>query len=112
MNPTVRHHAVVLLAAEPAWLALPREERNAKAAGAKAIVARHNTVQVRWVDADGLGGRYTDLLLCEMDDLWSYHRLMEELRDHELFHAPYFRIVDVLLGLENAYEAYERELPG
>ncbi|MEN9354123.1 MAG: hypothetical protein RL318_1448, partial [Fibrobacterota bacterium] len=69
-------------------------------------------VQVRWIDADALGGSCTDMLLCEMDDLWAYHKLMEELRDTELFHVPYFRIVEVHLGLENPYEAYERELPG
>lgn len=112
MSDSIRHHAVVLLAAEPAWLALPREERNMKALAGRAVLSRHAEVKVRWLDADGIGGRYTDMLLCEMDGLWSYHRLMEELRDTELFSRPYFRIVDVQLGLENAYEAYERELPG
>jgi len=103
---------VVLLAAEPSWLALSREERNAKAQVARLVVAKHPGVQLRWIDCDALGGSHTDMLLCEMDDLWSYHCLMEELRDTELFHKPYFRIVDVHIGLEDAYEAYERELPG
>lgn len=112
MPDSIRHHAVVLLAAEPAWLALSREERNMKALSARSVLSRHAEVAVRWLAADGLGGHYTDMLLCEMDGLWPYHRMMEELRDSELFSRPYFRIVDVQLGLENAYEAYERELPG
>jgi hypothetical protein len=112
MMTKIRHHAVVLLSAEPAWLALSREERNTKALMGKLVVRNHEAVRVRWIDSDALGGRFTDMLLCEMDDLWSYHKLMEELRDTELFHRPYFRIVDVHIGLENAYEAYERELPG
>lgn len=112
MSDTLRHVAVALLAAEPAWLALSRETRNAKAMAGRNVIRNHPGVDVRWIDCDALGGTHTDMLLCEMDNLWVYHRLMEELRDTELFHAPYFRIVDVHIGLENAYEAYERELPG
>ena len=36
--------------------------------------------------------------------------MWEELRDLELFSRPYVRIVDVSLGIERGYEAYERSL--
>ncbi len=99
--------AVVLLEFEPSWLALARERRREHADAIGRIVARHPEVSVRWFDADALGRGYTDFVVCEFDDLASYHFLWEELRDHEVFSHPYVRLKDVHLGLERAYEAYE-----
>jgi len=99
--------AIVLLEFEARWLALSREERGGWAARIAAILVRHPGVGVRWFDADALGRGYTDMVLCEFDDLMAYHFLWEELRDTELFSTPYLRIKDVQLGIERGYEAYE-----
>ena len=99
--------AVVVLAFEPAWLALSRPERGEWAARVGSITARHPDVKLTWFDADALGSGYTDFVLCHFRELRDYHFLWEELRDTELFSHPYVRIVNVILGIERGYEAYE-----
>ncbi|HLG76072.1 MAG TPA: hypothetical protein VKX46_06635 [Ktedonobacteraceae bacterium] len=43
-------------------------------------------------------------------DLKTYYFLIEELRDTAMFTAPYFVVNDVLIGLENGYQAFEETL--
>lgn len=107
--PSIPLCAVVALAFEPAWLGLSRSERASWAARLAAILERHPDVSLRWFDADALSGAHTDFALCEFEDLKAYHFLWEELRDLELFSRPYVRIVDVWLGMERGYEAYEAQ---
>jgi len=42
--------------------------------------------------------------------MYAYHAMWEELKDSELFTTPYFHITRVLIGMENAFEAYDRDL--
>ena len=102
--------AVVRLAFEPAWLALPRPERRTWAGRVSDLCARYPKVSLTWYDSDALGSGYTDFVICRFTDFAGYHFLWEELRDLELFSRPYVRIVDVTLGIERGYEAYERSL--
>ena len=102
-----RYGAVVVLRLLPAWLALSRDERNAKAATIVEIAGRYADVDVSWFDADALGTGHTDWVMCEFDSLDRYHSLWEELRDLEFFSHPYAEIVQVLLGLRNGYQRFE-----
>lgn len=109
MSDSLPLAAVVRLAVEPAWLALPRDRRRDHAAGLAEILARHPEVVMSWFDADALGSGYSDFVICRFGDLKAYHFLWEELKDSEVFSAPYLRIFDVTLGIERGYEAYEAE---
>jgi hypothetical protein len=101
---------MVRLAFEPAWLALSRADRRAWSGKVNEICARYPKVNLAWYDADALGSGYTDFVICRFSDFAAYHFLWEELRDTELFSRPYVRIVDVTLGIERGYEAYERSV--
>ena len=105
--PGRRYLAVVLLAVEPAWLALDRTQRGVWAEMIATICRKHSGVTVAWFDADGLSGVHTDFLTCRFDDLEAYQFLWDALRDTELFARPYMRIVDVILGRADGYKAYE-----
>lgn len=105
-----RYHATVVLALEPAWLALDRQQRGVWAARLGAVCEAHPSVAVEWFDADGLSGRHTDFMTCRFDDLEAYQFLWDALRDTEPFFKPYMRIVDVILGRSNGYKAYEASL--
>ncbi len=109
MNTRIECCAVVMLAFEPQWLALSRAERGKWAERVGEISARHANVTLSWFDADALGSGYTDFVLCHFQELRDYHFLWEELRDTELFSRPYVRIVNVLLGIERGYQAYENQ---
>jgi hypothetical protein len=104
------HVSVVVLEAQPAWLALPRAERRRHAAAVSALLAQHSAVRTRWIDADALGRGYTDLVVCEYTDLLAYTFCWEALRDTPIFAVPYFIQRDVLFGLERGYEVYEAAL--
>lgn len=105
----LQYAAVVKLAVEPAWLALPRDERRAIAAVIEDICARHPDVSLDWYDADALGNGFSDFAFCRFADLGAYHFLWEELKDTVLFAAPYMRIAGVDLGIARGYEAYEAQ---
>ncbi len=104
----MKYGAVVVLRLLPAWLALDRPTRNAKAGAMVEIAARYrDEVTVDWFDADALGSGHTDWILCRFDDLDRYHAMWEELRDLEFFFHPYAEIVQVLLGLHEGYQRFE-----
>ncbi|MEZ5377415.1 MAG: darcynin family protein [Acidimicrobiales bacterium] len=104
----MKYGAVVVLRLLPAWLALDRGTRNAKAEPLQVVVARYaGEVEMDWFDADALGSGYTDWVLCRFDDLDRYHAMWEELRDLEFFFHPYAEIIQVLLGLNDGYQRFE-----
>lgn len=104
----MRYGAVVTLRLLPAWLALDRTTRRAKAAPMYEIAERYRgEVAVEWYDADALGTGHSDWIMCRFDSLDRYHSMWEELRDLEFFFHPYAEIVQVLLGLSDGYQRHE-----
>ncbi|WP_145329107.1 darcynin family protein [Paenibacillus xylanexedens] len=110
----MRHMMIVLLEFYPSWLALPREQRRMHAAALQTTIEKYSgLVSVRFFDAEALPGKdYTDFVVCETEDLKAYHYLWEEIRDSEPYTKGYMKIKDVIMGLENAFQAYEREALG
>lgn len=107
----MRQMMIVLLEFYPTWLALPREERRTFAGGLQEIISKYSpAVQVRFFDAEALPGKdFTDFVVCETEDLKQYHYMWEEIRDSEPYTKGYMKIKDVIMGIENAYQAYETE---
>ena len=101
---------VVLLQVQPAWLRLDRTVRNAKAGVARAIVAEHPDVALRWLDAEAFATGCTDVLLAETADPWSWYRCWEAVRDTELFAEPYFVVERIVTAVEEGYRRYEAGL--
>jgi hypothetical protein len=110
MKKERKHVAVVLVHAEPGWLALARDQRRRHWDAAVTSLAKHDGVDVQWCDGDGLSGRYSDFMLCSFDSLQEYQFLWEAIRDLPLFTVPYFRIVDVALGTRDGFHDYEASL--
>lgn len=92
MNTPLPMAAVIRLEFEPVWLGLSRDARRTFADEISGILGRHTDIEMTW-----------------FDDLEAYHFLWEELKDTELFSKPYLRIVDVTLGFERGYEAFEAQ---
>lgn len=98
---------IVELQVQPAWLALDRATRNTKADAVRAIVGRHEEVQVRWLDAEAFAAGCTDVLLVETADPWHWYRCWEEVRDTELFAVPYFVVARIVTAIDDGYRRYE-----
>lgn len=94
----------------PSWLALTREQRREKANELQSIVIKYPEVKVRFFDAEALPGRdYTDIILCETNDIQKYHFMWEELRDHGVYTNGHMKIKNVLMGIEEGYKSYESD---
>lgn len=101
---------IVLLEFYPSWLALPREIRRKYAKSLEEIIAKYPDVKVRFCDSEAFpGSNFTDFLICETENLKSYHFMWEEIRDTEPYTRGYFKIKDVIMGAENAFQSYEKE---
>jgi hypothetical protein len=102
---------IVLTEFYPSWLALSREERREYAKDLMEIVEEFkDRVQVRFFDAEALpGANFTDFMICETMDLKAYHFMWEKLRDTPAYGKGYFKIKDVIIGMENAFEVFEAE---
>ncbi|MCS7459637.1 Darcynin 2 [Paenibacillus doosanensis] len=102
-----------MLEVDAAWLALSREKRREYAAELYEIIGRYaDHVRVKYFDADAFSGRCSDFVLCETGDTAAYHRMWEGLKDSAAFSRGYYRIKDVLYGIQNAYQDYETQVLG
>ena len=102
--------AVVELKVEATYLQLSREARAAHWLALQEIIAAHPKVGVVWHDADALSGECSDFVICHFQTLFDYHCMWEEIKDGPLFMTPYFNITRVLLGMENAFVAYDEAI--
>ena len=102
--------AVVELKVEPTYLQLSREERAAHWQALQAIIGNHPKVSVVWHDADAISGECSDFVICRFETLFDYHCMWEEIKDGPLFSTPYFHITRVLIGMENAFVAYDEAI--
>ncbi|MFJ6384082.1 darcynin family protein [Kitasatospora sp. NPDC092039] len=94
------------------WLALSRPERNhLRETHLAPLVAKYaDRVRTRFFDAEAFQTRFTDFALLETEDLTAYYHLVEELRDTPLIHQGYLEFKDVVLGIEDGYQHFERAL--
>lgn len=106
----MNHIFIVLVEFYPSWLALSREERRSKADELQAIISKYPEVKVRFFDAEALPGKdFTDIIFCETSNVQKYHYMWEELRDHPVYTKGYMKIKDVIMGMEEAYKAFEQD---
>ncbi|HZT98539.1 MAG TPA: darcynin family protein [Ktedonobacteraceae bacterium] len=100
---------LMMLTATPAWLGQSRKERATfRTTVIQPVLERYaNHVQVRFYDAEAFAARCSDFAIFTTEDLQTYTFLIEALRDTALFTVPYFVVNEVLIGLENGYQAFE-----
>ena len=106
----MNHTFIVLLEFYPKWLQLSRENRNEKAQSLLAIINKYPNISVRFFDAEAFpGANYTDFAICETTDIAGYHFMWEEIRDTNLYTEGYFKIKNVIFGVEDAFKAFEKQ---
>ena len=100
---------LMMMTATPAWLGQSRQERAIFTATViQPVLERYaDRVQVRFYDAEAFAAHCSDFAMFTTRDLKDYYFLIEALRDTALFAVPYFVVNDVLIGLENGYQAFE-----
>ena len=91
----------ILLRARTAWLKLSHAER--AAIGRAAFARRFDGMTVRYFDAEAFTAQCSDVLVVETPRLDDHRRLMDHLRDSEIFAHPYFDLVSVIPSVEDVY---------
>jgi len=96
--------AFMLVKTTPEWLGLTVEQRveTFKTEVLPAIESKVKGVRSRFYDTEFYSARVTDVWVWEADDHHSYQLLIEALRETS-FWDKYFEVVDLLVGVENAY---------
>lgn len=86
------------------WLGFSVDERNRLAQEHLTPVLKKHAagVRLRFFDVEFYSARVTDLWIWDCRDHHSYQMLVEELREGP-FWDRYFQIVEILLGVEDAY---------
>ncbi len=96
--------AFMLVKTSPEWLGLTVEQRVEvfKTEVLPAIESKVKGVKSRFYDTEFYSARVTDVWVWEAEDHHSYQLLIEALRETS-FWDRYFEVVDLLVGVENAY---------
>ncbi|WP_181774052.1 darcynin family protein [Amycolatopsis pittospori] len=96
--------AFMLVKTTPEWLGLTVGQRveTFKTEILPAIESKVKGVRSRFYDTEFYSARVTDVWVWEADDHHSYQLLIEALRETS-FWDKYFEVVDLLVGVENAY---------
>ena len=96
--------AFMLVKTTPEWLALTVAERihAFKTQVVPVVEARTHGVRSRFYDTEFYSARVTDVWVWEADDHDAYRLLVDALRETP-FWDNYFEVVDLLIGVEDAY---------
>lgn len=96
--------AFMLVKTAPEWLALPIDRRFELLGRYITPLLRKyaDSARLRFYDVEFYATHVTDIWLWEARDHQVYQLLVEELRETP-FWDRYFTIVDILVGVENAY---------
>lgn len=110
MTPT--YTILLLLQARPEWLRLSRKERQQYFENTVTPLFESvaKQVQVRLFDSEYFHAKVSDFILLSTSDLTAYGLLIEKLRDSAIYQVPYFEVVDIIIGQEEAFKAFDKQL--
>ena len=101
----------MLVKTTPEWLAFPVDRRHELArTQLTPILKKHEAaVSLRYFDVEFYSARVTDIWMWDAKDHHSYELLVEDLRESP-FWDRYFKVVEILTGVEDAYaKNYHRD---
>lgn len=101
---------LILYKANHRWLSLTRAERSSIFEGqvAPLIQKFKGKLTVKLYDAEAFHAQTSDFLIVTCAELKEYYFFMEHLRDTPLFAKPYIELNDVVIGIENGFQQFEK----
>lgn len=97
----------LMLEATPAWLRLPRAERNAIVNPVLSGALDGMAATLRHFDAEAFHARISDVAMIEAASAETAYFVMERLRDSPLIADEYFRLAGIVPAFENGYREFE-----
>lgn len=108
----MKYTIVIAYAFSPAWLNKSwRERADYEATHVRPILAAYaGKVSVRLFDAEGFSTDHSDFMILETADMKDYYFFIEALRESRLFKDQLVSFRQILIGIEDGHDAYEREV--
>lgn len=108
----MKYTVVIAYAFSPAWLRKTWQERaDYEAAHVRPVLAEHaGKVSVRLFDAEAFSTDHSDFMILEVADMKDYYFFIEALRESRIFKDELVTFKQILIGIEDGFEAYEREV--
>lgn len=107
----MKYTIVIAYAFSPQWLLKSWQERaDYVATHVRPILSAYaDRVSVRLFDAEAFSTEHSDFMILESSDMKDYYFFMEALRESRLFKDQLVSFKQILIGIEDGFEAYERE---
>lgn len=101
----MKYTILILVNATSQWLLLPRSARDAFVENELQPILKKfsSSCNIRLFDSDFTHSKISDFLIIETDDLNEYGYLIGYLRESKTFAAPYFEIIDLIIGVNNNF---------
>lgn len=105
------NHCFLMVQVLPAWLRLPRSERNRLfESEVLSLLPKHPGVSLRHFDCEAYTAICSDVLMLAVPDARALHFFVEALKDSALITEPYFELRQIIPAWEDGFRAYEAGL--
>jgi hypothetical protein len=103
---------LILMNATPGWLSLSRDGRSIFFEESITPVFRKvsKTVKVQLFDSEYFHAIVSDFMIVTTHNFDDYKLLIELLRDTKIYSEPYFDIIDIIVGQEDAFRDFNEFL--
>ena len=91
---------IVSIKASRAWLAKSKLERANLRKRLFELVYSFEGIKFTFLDADSFSSDYTDIVICETQELLIYHQSWDKIKDNSIFAKGYYSITDVRMGIK------------
>jgi hypothetical protein len=108
----MKYTIVILISTTENWLRLTRKQRNEynEKFFIPLLKKYQEFLNVRLFDSESTHAQHTDFIIIETNDLKQYYFFWEEVRDSEIYTVPYFKINDIIIGQEDGFKEFEKNI--
>jgi len=103
---------LILMNATPGWLSLSRDDRSKffEESVTPAFKKVSQTIKVQLFDSEYFHAKVSDFMIVTTHNFEDYKFLIELIRDTKIYSAPYFDIIDIIVGQEDAFRDFDEFL--
>lgn len=112
MNNKKPYTILILMNATPAWLSLSRDNRRKFIEESVTPIFKQvsKSVKVQLFDSEYFHAKVSDFMIVTTHNFDDYKFFIEFLRDTKIYSEPYFDIIDIIVGQEDAFKNFNEFL--
>jgi hypothetical protein len=108
----MKYTILILMRATPAWLSLSRDKRREffEKEITPIFAKFSDSLKIRLFDSEAFHAKTSDFMIIECENLKEYYYFIEFLRDTKIFSEPYFELNEIITGVENGFQEFEKNV--